>query len=834
MGARTAGPFWRAAEASVAFVASAAFFVLAAAGIPARDQTVVVVLLGGVYVYVVLLAAKRLGPLYGVPFAIAGGLAFDSFYIPPTREFGADNWQNWLVMVVYISMGVLIGMLGASSVRRAEGSERARGALAEEQVALRRVATLVARNVPPAAVFAAVAREVGLLLDVDVTHIGRYEDDGTVTGVAAWSRSGDHVPVGSRSPVEGNNVTALVLRTGRPARMDSYEHISGSIAVLQHSQLGIHSSVGAPIVVAGRLWGVMIASSKHEEPLPADTESRIAGFTELAATAISNAQARAEVTTLADEQAALRRVATLVAKDAPSSDLFGAVTEEVGKLLGADLAGMTRFESGDLVTAVATWAAVGEHPEVGGRWPLETGNLGATIARTGRPTRIDNYSRIPGRIGAFMRDTLGTTSSAGSPIVVEGQLWGALYVHSTHDRPLPADTESRLTSFTELVATAIANAQARSEVGRLADEQAALRRVATLVAREPSAAQVFAAVAEEVGRLLGVDDTKMFRFEADDSVTVVAEWGDPSSAFPPVGARLPLDGEGVAALVRRTERPARIDDYATVTGSLGAAAREAGFRSVVGAPIVVGGRVWGVIAAAATQSESLPAGTESRIEEFTELVATAISNTEARSDLAASRARIVAAADDERRRVVRDLHDGAQQRLVHTVITLKMARQAIEREEDAAPTLVGEALDQAESAMAELRDLAQGILPSVLTWGGLPAGVEALASRMPVPVDIDISVGRLSAPIEASAYFVVAEALTNVAKHARAQHAAVMARMSDGTLQVEIEDDGIGTADPGGQGLLGLADRLASLDGVLRVVSVPAQGTKVIATVPVR
>jgi signal transduction histidine kinase len=136
--------------------------------------------------------------------------------------------------------------------------------------------------------------------------------------------------------------------------------------------------------------------------------------------------------------------------------------------------------------------------------------------------------------------------------------------------------------------------------------------------------------------------------------------------------------------------------------------------------------------------------------------------------------------------------------------------------------------------MVELRELAQGILPSVLTWGGLPAGVEALASRMPVPVDVDMPVGRFPAAIEASAYFVVAEALTNVAKHARAQHAAVMARMSDGTLQVEIEDDGIGTADPGGQGLLGLADRLASLDGVLRVVSVPAQGTKVIATVPVR
>jgi GAF domain-containing protein len=343
-----------AAEASVAFVASAVFFVLAAAGIPVRDQTVLVVLLGGVYLYVVLLTAKRLGPSYGVPLAIAGGLAFDSFYIPPTREFGADNWQNWLVIAIYISMGVLIGMFGERSVRGAEASQRARGVLADEQAALRRVATLVARNVPPAAVFAAVAREVGLLLDVDVTHIGRYEQDGTVTGVAAWSRAGDHVPVGSRLPVDGNNVTALVLQTGRPARMDNYQKVSGSIAVRQQLELGIHSSVGAPIVVAGRLWGVAIASSKQDERLPADTESRIAAFTELAATAISNAEARAEVTTLADEQAALRRVATLVAQDPPSTELFRAVTEEVGKLLGADLAGMTRFGGDDTVTAIAT------------------------------------------------------------------------------------------------------------------------------------------------------------------------------------------------------------------------------------------------------------------------------------------------------------------------------------------------------------------------------------------------------------------------------------------------------------------------------------------------
>jgi signal transduction histidine kinase len=195
-------------------------------------------------------------------------------------------------------------------------------------------------------------------------------------------------------------------------------------------------------------------------------------------------------------------------------------------------------------------------------------------------------------------------------------------------------------------------------------------------------------------------------------------------------------------------------------------------------------------------------------------------------------ARIVAATDEERRRVVRDLHDGAQQRLVHTVITLKLARRALEEDSRGAPALVAEALRHAEEATAELRELAHGILPSVLTRGGLRAGVAALASRMPVPVDIAISVKRLPSALEATAYFVVAEALTNVAKHSHANHAAVMARVEDGTLQVKVRDDGIGGAQPDGSGLLGLGDRLAVLDGSLRVESPAEGGTLIAAAIP--
>jgi signal transduction histidine kinase len=182
---------------------------------------------------------------------------------------------------------------------------------------------------------------------------------------------------------------------------------------------------------------------------------------------------------------------------------------------------------------------------------------------------------------------------------------------------------------------------------------------------------------------------------------------------------------------------------------------------------------------------------------------------------------------------VRDLHDGAQQRLVHTVITLKLARRALGNEETAGAALVIEGLDQAERAMAELRELAHGILPAVLTGGGLRAGVDALASRMPLPVKNGVCVGRLSAVVEATAYFVVSEALTNVAKHARAGHAEVMARIEDGTLAVKVRDDGVGGARPDGSGLVGLADRLAALDGQLRVENPTDGGTLIAAAIPI-
>ncbi len=746
----------------------------------------------------------------------------------------------WGNVVVHSTSGPLPGdtearlaaftELVATAIANSEAQAEV-GRLADEQAALRRVATLVAEAVPPGELFEAVVAEVGGLFGADLAGMIQYQPFGTVTAVATWAAVGEHPPVRGRWSLEGDRLATTISTTSRPAREDDWAGVSGPIAAFVREQLGIDSSVGSPVVVEGRVWGALFVHSTHGKPLPVGTETRLTDFTELLATAVSNSEARAEVGRLADEQAALRRVATLVAEAVSPSGLFDAVAGEVGSLLGADFAGMIRYENDGNVTPAASWAAAGRHPPVPDSWTTEASDLASQVFETRRPARIDDWADVPGPIAAFVREELDASSSVGSPIIVAGRLWGALAVHLKGSEPLPEDTESRLLNFTELVATAISNGEARAEVERLADEQAGLRRVATLVARESPEAEVFAAVGEEVGRLLRVETTAILRYEDDGTATVVASLSEEALRL---GDSLSLEGESVTAEVLTTARPARFDDYAVASGGLGTKMRDVGIRSAVGAPIVVEGRLWGVIVAATRQNEPLPTGIESRVGEFTELVATTISNIKARADLAASRARLVAATDEERRRVVRDLHDGAQQRMVHTVITLKLARRALQNDEESGPALVNEALDHAQQATDELRELVHGILPAVLTKGGLRAGVDALAARTPVPVDIDVAVGRLPATIEATAYFIVAEALTNVAKHARARRAGVSAHIEDDTLRVTVRDDGVGGARPGGTGLVGLGDRLAALDGRLRVESPAEGGTLVAADIPLR
>jgi PAS domain S-box-containing protein len=701
--------------------------------------------------------------------------------------------------------------------------------LAAREASLRRIATLAARGAASAEVFAAIAKEVGHVIGLPLVAVWRYEADGTAAVVGAWGEHPHPFEAGTRWPLDGPTICAQVLKTGRPARIDDFAELPGTIADAAR-KTGIRACAGAPIILDGDVWGAMSADSTDPEPLPAQIEDRLAEFTELIATAISNTAGREELARLADQQAALRRVAMLVARGVPPPDVFAAVAREVGLLLGVDTTHMGRYEHDGTATGVAAWSLVGDHIPVGRRVELEGDSVAGLVARTGRPARMHGYEDLPGP-GAELGRELGLRSSVGAPIVVDGGLWGVMIASSKDDRRLPVGTESRVAAFTELVATAISNTEARAQVGRLADEQAALRRVATLVARGVAQGELFGAVTEEVGRLLGTDLAGMIRYDTDATVAPVAAWAA-AGEHPELPDRWPTEEGDPATLIAKTRRAARIDDWNDVPGQISAFIRDIGISSSVGSPILVQGRLWGALAVHTKQPQPLPTDTESRLENFAELVATAISNAEARKEVAASRARIVAATDEERRRVVRDLHDGAQQRLVHTIITLKLARRALQSDEEDVPALLSEALDNAEQATVELRELAHGILPAVLTQGGLRAGVDALASRMPVPVENGVSVGRLPAAVEATAYFVVAEALTNVAKHARAGYAEVTAWIEDGTLAVQVRDDGVGGARRDGSGLLGLADRLAVLDGRLRVESPAGGGTLVVADFP--
>jgi signal transduction histidine kinase len=533
---------------------------------------------------------------------------------------------------------------------------------------------------------------------------------------------------------------------------------------------------------------------------------------------------------LADEQAALRRVATLVARGALPEDVFATVAEEVGRVLPVDMTSICRYEPDRTITFVASWGRAREFFPVGTRLPLGGANLGTIVSETGRSARIDRYSEhTTGALGDRVR-AAGVNSSLATPIRVEGRLWGVIAASSKLNWPLPPDAEARLASFTELVATAIANTAARMELRRLADEQGALRRVATLVVRGLPAAEVFAAVVEELERLFDAQATTIARLEPDGTLTIVGSGGSATEHMP-VGTRVELQRGMVLAEVARTGRAARVDDDGDADGDLAEVTQRTGVRCSVAVPIMVEGALWGSMGAG-TSGMPFPADTEQRMAEFTELVGSAIASIQARVDLAASRARIVAAADAERRRVVRDLHDGAQQRLVHTIITLTGAQRAMANGQDDAAALLAEALDHAQRATTEVRDLAHGILPAILTHRGLDAGIGALTSRMSVPVTIDVAVGRLPAQVEATAYFFVAEALTNVVKHANARQAQVTAHVEDGTLHVEVRDDGVGGARSDGSGLLGLADRLAVLDGRLRVETPADGGTLLVAAIP--
>jgi signal transduction histidine kinase len=368
----------------------------------------------------------------------------------------------------------------------------------------------------------------------------------------------------------------------------------------------------------------------------------------------------------------------------------------------------------------------------------------------------------------------------------------------------------------------------------LVEEQAALRRVATLVASGPEPRQVFEAVCEEVGTVLGIEGTNLTRFEDDGTQTVLAGWSVHGTPIFPVGGGVPLEGDAAVPKVSRSGRPERVDDYSGVDGKLADMIRGAGIASAVAAPITVSGRLWGAIVATTAEPNSFPSDTEDRVAGFAELVADALANADAREKLDASRARIVEAADAERRRLERNLHDGAQQRLVSLALDLGGVEAKLDDDPAAARRLLASAREELALALEELRELARGIHPAVLSDRGLAPALEALAGRVPLAVRLELSVeGRVPERVEAAAYYVVAEALTNTVRHAEASLAIVRIDRDGDRVRLEVSDDGIGGATASnGTGLRGLADRVEALGGRLELDSPPGAGTRVTGEIP--
>ena len=660
-------------------------------------------------------------------------------------------------------------------------------ALAREQAALLRVAELVARGVAQETLFMAVASEASRLLGDQPMTLTRFDSEHELEVVAA---SGGPAPVGTRIAFERDTLPDFVRRENRAVRVDDY-------ALERDARLaagfGLAAAVAAPISVQDGVWGMLTATSGGP-PLAPGTEQRLEQFAKLVASALASGQARVELQALADEQAALRRVAELAAQEAPVDAVLEAVAVQASNLAGVDFTTLLRFEPDGSTEIVAVDGAPGDI-RTGMRAPAGGDGAVQRVWRSGRAARIDDLAEMTGHWPRVARQ-FGFSASVAAPILLERRLWGALVVVARNES-LPASIEQHLADFAELASAAIAAAQTRRDLQLLAGQQAALRRVAELVAHGAPLDEVFNAVVAEVSKQLGDLATALLRDEADDDGAVVVAQRNCSLPLGLLDATRPdLVGAGVAV------------------------------------PVVVEGRVWGTLTAGAAEPPR-PPGTEDRLTQFAELAAAAIANAENRAKLTASRARVVATADETRRRLQRDLHDGAQQRLVHAQITLELAREAAATGRPAAE-LIDEALAHTERANRELRDLVRGIMPAALTGGGLRTGIESLTDDMPLPIDLRVTVPRLGTQTETTAYFIVAEALTNVIKHARATHATVEVTVQGRALSIDVRDDGAGGADARhGTGLTGLLDRVEAANGTLTISSPPGHGTTLHVTLPV-
>jgi signal transduction histidine kinase len=566
---------------------------------------------------------------------------------------------------------------------------------------------------------------------------------------------------------------------------------------------------------------------------------------------------------LTDGRAGLERVVDVLALVACAlvaalvSAAFGPTSLRLGDVISTDeLARVFRTwtlsdASGVLVVApvLLTWAARGL-TGIGRREAFEGAAVLTLLVVLAElpPQRDVPYVVFPVLLWAALR--FGPRGAATAILVVCSiTVWNTAHEDGPFVRETITDSllatqlfiaTSALTSLllaavtAERARTARALGAAEAAQRELADEQAALRRVATLVAEDAEPSRVFGQVTEEVGRLLALPVASVVQYDGAHTATVVGAWSADGPPHFPVGTTLDLEGETVVAKVLRSGDAQRLDTYDDTGGTVGKSMRGFGYRASVAAPVTVGGRLWGALAGATRSEAPLPDEVEQRLCDFAELVAQALANADAYEKLAASRARLVEVGDEERRRLERNLHDGAQQRLVALSLKLGMLNARLADAPPAARELLASARDDLALGLDELRELARGIHPVVLTERGLGPALDALLSRAPVQVDIEaLPDERLSPQVEAAAYYIVSEAITNVTKYADASGVTVAIRRRNGTVTVTVADDGAGGADESrGSGLRGLTARVEALNGRLTVDSPPGAGTRIEADIP--
>jgi PAS domain S-box-containing protein len=609
-------------------------------------------------------------------------------------------------------------------------------------------------------------------------------------------------------------LTVLVLLAELPSQRD-VPYVVFPVLIWAALRFGPRGAATALVVVSGlTVWntahnaGPFVRESITDSLLSSQLFLATAALTALVLAAVTAERTRADEALRANEER-LRSVVQSMAEGLVVRDARGLITD--CNAAAEQIVGLDR----DQLRGRRPEAVLGDALDADERTVSAGRLLGDEALSTGHPqapltVRLERPDETPAWVWVSSAPVL---DAGGRP---EG------VVSTMSDVTQSREAEQRLVA-------------SESATRALAEEQAALRRIATLVASEAPPSAVFEQVTAEVARLLQAPSASVLRYEDGGHATVVGSWRDAGLTGLPLGSSVDLAGDSVVARVYRSGRPERIDDYVDAPGPLAEHLRALGYRSSVAAPVSVGSRLWGVLVASTTGSEILAGGSERRLLDFAELVAQALSNADAYDKLAASRARIVEAGDAERRRLERNLHDGAQQRLVSLALQLRMVEGSLEASPERARHDLAGAREQLGHALEELRELARGIHPAILTDGGLAPALSALATRAPVPVEInDVPDERLPEPVEAAAYYLIAEAITNVAKHANASHVAVSVRRDQGRVFVEVADDGVGGADPiAGSGLHGLADRVEALHGHLRVDSPRGGGTRLEARIPV-